>query len=165
MPTDIELLYGTNNQAITITLGSLANNAARASTAIDNTTNDYEEIEVQFSLKSNAAGTSATGFCNIYATGTTDGGTTYGEGATGTDAAITLTSPPNVKIIGQINMVANATTYKSTPFLVSQGFPPSGVIPDHVVLIVENKSGAALDATEGNHTKTYQGVLRQVDAS
>lgn len=156
----VKLLYGSNAQALTITLASLANAAARASTAIDNTSNLFEDILFQLTVKSAASSVSTTGFVNVYATGTTDGGTTYGEGATGTDGAVTLTSPPNVRLIGSINVVANATTYKMTPMSIAKAF--DGALPDHVVIIVQNQSGAALDATEGSHVKTYQGVQRQV---
>src|SRR5437879_3866715 len=155
MPGDILNKYGTNNQAITITLASLANNGQRSSLAIDNSVNKFIDAWVQFQIKSGASGVSATGYVNVYAYGTVDGGTTYGEGA-GTDAGITLTSPPNVRLIGVLNVVANATTYKSNPMSVAAAF--GGVLPAHWGLIIENQTGAALDATEGNHLKMYQGL-------
>ena len=159
MAADIKTKYGTANQAITCTLASLGSASARASTAVDNTTNLFLDALVMVQVKSGASGVSATGYVNVYAYGTADGGTTYSDGATGTDAAITLTVPPNARLIGVLNVVANATTYKSGPFSVAAAF--GGVLPDHWGIIVENKSGAALDATEGNHAKFYQGVLAQ----
>lgn len=156
---DLKTKYGTSNQTITLTIASLANNSARASTALDNSTNVFLDALAQLKVKSNAAGTSSTGYVNIYAYATADGGTTYSDGATGTDAAITLTSPPNVKLIGRINVVANATTYKSDPLSVAAAF--GGVLPDHWGIIIENKSGAALDSTGGNHAAFYQGVYGQ----
>jgi hypothetical protein len=159
MAATIELKFGPNAQALTITLASLANNGQRASTAIDNTTNLFRSIKLRLDLKSGASGVSATGFVNVYAVGSVDGGTTYDEGATGSDAGITLTVPPNARLIGCINMVANATTYHSRMMEVADAF--SGTLPDHIVIIVENKSGAAFDATEGNHTKKWQGVQDQ----
>lgn len=155
----IKPLYGSSGQAVTVTLASLANASARASNAIDNTSNLYDDVLFQLYVKSGASGVTATGVVNVYAAGSTDGGTTYAEGATGSDAAITLTSPPNVKLIGQINVVANATTYKSEPFSVAAAF--NGILPQKFVIIVENQSGGALDSTEGNHTKQYQGVQFQ----
>jgi hypothetical protein len=154
----IELKYGTNGQTVTCTLASLANTAARGTTVIDNTSNLYEDVPFQLTVKSGASGVSATGIVNVYATGTVDGGTTYGEGA-GSDAAVTLTVAPNVKLIGTINVVANATTYKYNPMPVSPVF--GGTLFDHIGFIIENKSGAALDATEANHVKKYQGVQHQ----
>lgn len=159
MAGDIKNKYGTSNQTITVTMASLASAAARASTAVDNSTNVFSDALVSIITKTNAAGTTATGTVNIYAYGTADGGTNYSEAATGTDAAITLTSPPNVRLIGSLNTVANATTYKAGPFSVAYAF--NGVLPDHWGIIVENKSGAALDATGGNHSAVYQGVLSQ----
>jgi hypothetical protein len=159
MAGNLETKYGSNNQGITITLASLATAAARASTAVDNSSAVFEDALVSLAVKSGASGTSATGYVNVYAYGTTDGGTNYTEGATGTDAAITLTVPSNAIRMGSINVVANAVTYHGGPFSVAQAF--GGSLPDHWGIIVENQSGGALDSTEGNHTKTYQGVYGQ----
>jgi len=153
----IEAKYGTSNQAITCTITSLGNNSARASTAIDNTTNLFLDALVFVTVKSASASTSSTGTVNVYAYGTADGGTTYTEGATGTDAAITLTSPTNARLIGVINVVANSTTYKAGPFSVANAF--GGILPDHWGIIIENKSGATLDASVGS--SWYQGVQQQ----
>lgn len=157
----VSSLYGTSNQAITVTLNSLANNAQRSSTAVDNTTNKFLDVEVQVKVKTNAAGTSTTGVVNIYAYGTANGGTTYGGGETGmgTDATVTLTSPPNIKKIGVINAVANATVYSAGPFSVAAAF--GGILPDHWGIVVENVTGAALDASAGG-SAWYQGVQAQV---
>lgn len=156
----ININYGTNGQLITVTLASLASGSARASTAVDNTTNLFIDALVQVQIKSGAASTVATGYVNIWAYGTTDGGTTYTEGATGTDAAITLTSPSNLKLIGVVNVVANATTYKSSPFSVAQAF--GGILPQKWGIVIENQSGGSLDSTEGNFIKEYQGIQGQV---
>lgn len=163
MAGDIKIKYGSSNQAITCQLApsgtGLANNGARASTAIDNTTNLFADALVSVQVKTGGSGVSSTGTVNVYAYGTSDGGTTYTDGATGSDAAITLTSPPNARLIGVINCVANATTYKGGPFSVAAAF--GGSLPDHWGIVIENKTGAALDTTEGNHLKTYQGVQSQ----
>lgn len=155
----INLSYPTVG-TFTCTLASLANNAARASTAVDNSTNKYDDEFVQLQVKSGASGVSATGVVNVYVYGTADNGTTYGDGATGTDAGITLTSPPNATLLFSLNVVANATTYKSNPFSVAQAF--GGVLPDHWGIIVENKSGAALDSTEANHKKLHAPITATV---
>lgn len=155
---NIKALYGSNNQAITCTLASLANSGQRSGLAVDNTSNLFLDALVQIKIKSNAAGTSTTGYVNVYAYATADGGTTYPEGA-GTDVGVTLTVPPNVRLIGVLNVVANATTYASEPMSVAAAF--GGVLPDHWGIIIENKTGAALDSTEGNHLKIYQGVQAQ----
>lgn len=157
--SDVKAKYGTQGVAITCTLASLVTTAARSCLAVDNTANLYLDALVQVQIKSGAAATSTTGYVNVYAYGTVDGGTTYAEGA-GTDAAITLTAPPNVKLVGRLNVVANATTYKGEPWSVAAAF--GGVLPDKWGIIVENQSGGTLDGTEGSHLKLYQGAYAQV---
>ncbi len=153
----IKSSYGTSNQTITCTITSLTNTSARASTALDNTSNLFLDVAVFCKVKSNASGTNAVGYVNVYAYGTADGGTTYTQSATGTDAGITLTTPPNARVIGTINVTANAVTYNAGPFSVSKGF--DGIMPDHWGIIVENQSGATLDASVGSCW--YQGMLAQ----
>lgn len=155
----IKQAFGTSNQAITLTIASLTNNSARESTAVDNSSNLYLDALVQLKVKSGAASTSATGYLNVYAYGTADGGTTYSDTASGTDAAITLTVPPNARLIGSINIVANATTYESHPMSVAAAF--GGVLPEKWGIIIENKTGGTLDATGGSHFAIYQGVYAQ----
>lgn len=156
---DIKAKFGTNGQTITITLASLANNAVRQSTVIDNSTNLYLDALVQFKIKTGASGVASTGYVNIYAFATVDGGTTYTENAGATDAAITLTVPPNAVLIGRINCVANATTYYSSPMSVAAAF--GGVLPEKWGVFVEDKTGGAFDGTPSNHAAKYQGVLNQ----
>ena len=160
MASNINTKYGTQGQAITITLASLANNGQRQSTVVDNTSDLFLDAGVVLKVKSGAASTSATGTVNIYAYGTVDNGTTYTDGATGADGAITLTSPPNMKLIGVVNVVANAVTYIAGPFSVAAAF--GGVLPAKWGIVVENKSGGTLDATEGSHAKLYQGDYAQI---
>jgi len=159
MAGNIQNKYGTNNQSITVTLASLANNGVRASAVIDNTVNVFQDVLVFLQVKSASASVSSTGIVNIFAYGTANNGTTYTEGATGSDAGITLTSPPNCRLIGQVNVVANSTTYYGGPFSVAGAF--RGVLPDHWGIFIQNNSGAALDGTESNHAKFYQGVYEQ----
>lgn len=151
--------YGASGQTITCTLASLANTGQRSGLAIDNTSDLAVDVLVQMKIKSGASGVSASGYANIYAYGTTDGGTTYPEGA-GTDTGVTLTSPPNVRLIGTLNIVANATTYIGEPMSVAAAF--GGILPQKWGIIVENKSGAAFDGTEGNHAKLYQEIFGQL---
>ena len=159
MSTTNQSKYGTNGQAITCTVASLGNTSARVATAIDNTSNLFLDALVFLKLKTGASGVASTGQINVYAIGMVDGGTTYTENAGSTDAAVTLTSPPNARLIGVINAVANATTYYGGPFSVAQAF--GGNLPDHWSIIVENQTGAALDSTPGNHFIKYQGVESQ----
>lgn len=147
--------YGANGQAITCTLASLASGSQRQSAAVDNSSNLFPDALVAVDVKTNAAGTSATGFVDVYAAGTVDGGTTYSGGAGGTDAAYTgkLTA---LARLGRIDATANATTYLGGPWSVAAAF--GGSLPQKWSIVVDNETGAALDATEANHTKQYQGV-------
>lgn len=149
---------GGNNQAITCTITSLANAAAQQSTVIDNTSSAYLDILVFLIVKSHSSSTAANGQVSVYVYASIDGGTNYTEGASGTDGAITLTSPENVPWIGNINVVANSTTYKAGPFSIAKAF--GGVLPDHVGIIVQNNSGAALDASIGS--AFYQGFYQLI---
>ena len=157
MASTISELLNSNN-ALTITLASLANNGQRASAAIDNTTNQDLDAAVMVKIKTGASSVSSTGTVNVYAYGSADGGTTYSDGIGGTDAGVTLTSPPNVKLIGLINAVANATSYVGGPFSVASVF---GYLPGKWGIVVENGTGATLDATSGNFSAFYERVRGQ----
>lgn len=156
--SDIKTKYGTSNQAITVSIASLANNGARQSDVVDNTTLLFLDALVSLKVKSPASSTDAAGYINVYAYGTVDG-TTYSDSASGSDAAFTPTSPPNLKLIGVANVNVNATTYRIGPFSVAGAF--GGILPAKWGIVVENKTGGTLDSTEGNHDKRYQGVLAQ----
>lgn len=161
MAGNIQTKYGTNNQAITCTLASLASSAifvGRASTAIDNTTNVFQDALLFIQIKT-AGSLVAPAYVTVYGYATVDGGTNYTEAATGTDAGLTLANPPNARIIGVLSTPVTAVVYKGGPWSVAAAF--GGVLPDHWGIIVVNTSGAALDATEGNHLKLYQGVYSQ----
>lgn len=150
--------YGTSNQTITITIASLGSGSSQSSAAVDNTSNLFLDALVQIKIKSAGSSTSSTGFVNVYAYGSSDGGTSYPEGA-GTNTSVTLTAPPNVRLIGFLNVVANSTTYISEPFSVAAAF--GGSLPAFWGIILQNNSGATLDATAGNHFAIYQGVQAQ----
>ena len=159
MAATISSKYGTNNQTITCSVASLATGTAQQSTAIDNTSNVFLDALVAAQIKAASSGVSANGTVTIYAYGTVDGGTTYSDGASGTDGSITLTVPPNMRPIGTINLVANSQVAHGGPFSVAAAF--GGVLPDHWGIVVLNSSGNALDATGGNHVIRYQGILAQ----
>jgi hypothetical protein len=155
----VKAQYGTSNQALTITLASLATTAAREGTAVDNTTNLFLDVTVTVKVKTNAAGTSATGFVNVFCYGTADGGTTYAGAATGTDAAY-AGNKDSLLFLGSIPTIANATTYVGL-FKLGRAFG-FGAMPALWGIVIDNESGAAFDATAGNHAVIYQGQLEQV---
>lgn len=153
----IKPLYGTSNQTVTITLASLANAAARASTSIDNTSTLYDDVYIFLKYTTAAAATSATGYINVYGYGTVDGGTTYPESITGTDAGVTLSAPPNLTLIAQATANANSKTYTFGPFSFCRMYGLDR-LPARWGVVFVNKSGATLNATAGNFAVTYQGV-------
>lgn len=156
---DIKQKFGTSGQAFTLTIASLGSGSSRQSTEIDNATNVFGDVLVSFKVKTNAAGTSTTGTVVIYAFASVDGGTTRTENAGASDAAITLISPTNLRYVGTINCVTNATTYYGGPFSIAAAF--GGVMPERWGIVVQNNTGAALDSTGGSHSATWQGVYGQ----
>jgi hypothetical protein len=150
--------YGTDNQSITCTITSLSSGSSRQSTAISNTSNLYLDALVFVKVKTASSATSSSGYISIYAYGTVDGGSTYSDGATGSDGSITLTSPPNMRLLGIINTVANSTTYYGGPFSVASCF--GGNLPAAWGIVVVNNSGNTLDAAVGS--SYYQGLNNTV---
>lgn len=147
--------FGTAAQAITITLNSLAQAAARESTAW--VWSDWNDILVTLKLTANAAGTIATGSVNVYAYSTVDDGITYSGAATGTDAAITLLSPSSLIFLARIFLNANSQMRNDGPFSLASVF--GGTLPAKGGIVVINASGAALH-TSGNSAQ-WQGVRSQ----
>jgi len=156
---DIKSKFGASGQTLTMTLANLANYSARQSAEVDNSANLFLDALLVLKIKSGASGVSSAGVVNIYAYGSVDGGTTRTEGAGASDAAITLANPTNLRLLGAMNMVANATTYISGPMSVANAF--GGQLPERWGIVVENRSGAPFDTTEGNHAKLWQGILGQ----
>lgn len=152
--------YGTNGQAMTITLGGLASAAARESSAIDNRTDRFLDVLVQCKFKTNASAPTGDKAVYVYAYGTCDDGTTYADVVTGSDAAITLTNPTNLRLLGIVNCPAASTTYKGEPWSLASVF--GGQVPAFWGVVVVNATGNALDATNGNHTVRYQGLRQEL---
>lgn len=160
MTTTLKPQYA-SSAIITCTLAPLPNSAYRQSTAVDNTSNLYDDAIVQVNVKTNAAGVSATGSFSVYVYASSDSGTTYGPtGVTGTDGTLTPTNQGDLILAGTWAATAVATTYKSGPIYVARLFG-GYALPGKWGIIVLNNTGAALDATEGNHLKQYQGLNLQ----
>lgn len=154
--SDLKTKYTTKADLV-FTLTSLAYQAYRQSTVIDNTTNLFLDVLVTVKVKSNASGTSGSGSVQIFAYGTTDDGTTYDSGCTGTDGAFTPDcTPPNLAYLGTINLTANAKTQART-FSLAQAF--GGVIPKKWGLVAYNNTLQTLDASVGS--AWYQGIYAQ----
>lgn len=155
MAQTVQQTFATST-AIGITLASLLTTAARESNSIDNTTNKYLDALVYLGLKLQVGTPSSDKAIYVYAYGSEDG-TNYTDNATGSDAAITMRSPTNLKHIGTIAVPdSGALTYKSHPMSVAQAF--NGVMPRKWGVVVQNKCGVSLSSVEADHSKSYTGL-------
>lgn len=156
---DIKMKYGAEAVTVACTLTSLASGSARESAAVDNSINLYLDALVKVKVK--FANTVLTGDKRvyIYAAGTVDASLPeWPDAVTGADAAITLDSPTQLKLIGAVEAAQNLTR-KSEPMSVAQAF--GGILPVNWSIVILNSSGAALTATASDHTVEYQGILAQ----
>ena len=147
--------------SLTITLASLGAAGARASTTVSNATTLYEDALLMFKMTLAASAVSVTGYINVYAFGSLDGGTTYPEGATGTDGAVTLSVPPNLTLVAQLTANTNGQVCVFGPVALCAQVGWARLPPLWGVVVV-NQSGAALNGTAGNHFVQYMGVNGQL---
>lgn len=143
---------------LTITLASMANNTANSSAVIDNGTDLDGEKIVHVKIQANSTGVSSTGYVDVCVHPSVDDSTSF-AGTTATGAATGITKRASgFKIAGRIPLTANSQVNELT-FSIAALF--GGNPPKRSLLSVENKSGAALDSTAGNHFIKYQGVQYQ----
>ena len=154
MAGDLKLKYGTANSAITCTITSLATNTLRGSTAVDNTSNLFDDALVQVQVKTNTSGTNSAGYVNVYAYATS--ATTYPGGFNGVDGAYSGLVA-NLRPLDRFSTTANNTIYTSNVISVASAF--NDKLPSSWGIVVENQSGATLDASVGS--AWYQGVSGQ----
>ena len=158
---DVKQAFGTST-AMTCTLASLASSATvgRESTNVDNTANLFLDALVYLAIPLQTGTPANDKAIYVYAYGSEDG-TNYTDNATGTDAALTLRAPTNLKLIGVIAAPdAGALTYKAHPMNIAPAF--GGVMPRKWGIVVINFTGLALNATETNLIKTQSGVYATV---
>ncbi len=164
MSETFEPLYGSSNQAITISADGLTNSntIGRQSAAVDNSSNLYADALVFAKV---AVGTRTIGSDKalyVYVYGTVDGGTTYTDGCSGSDAAFTRTDPPNLIPLGTVNITAQSTTNYGGPWSVAARF--GGQLPQKWGIVVDNFCGITLSGTSGGSSNQhfyYQGVQSQ----
>lgn len=157
---DIKTRYGSANQAIGITLNSLAHDAKRESTAIDNATNGFTDALVQVKIATNT-GADSTGDKSVYvyAYGTSDGGATYSANASGSDAAFG-TDPQqlnNCRLIGALHAPTQNKIYQSDLMSVATAF--GGLLPQRWGILVHNRTGQTLKSSDCS--AFYQGLCMQ----
>lgn len=142
---------------ITITLASLANDAKRQSAKVSNATNLYLDAMVQLKVKTGSS-VGSDKAVYVYAYGTADNSLGYSGDASGSDAAYSGTIE-NTKLIGVISTPSAASSYVSDVMSIASAF--GGKLPAEWGIIVHNRTGAALDGTEGNFEKEYIGVFAE----
>jgi hypothetical protein len=150
---DIKEGFGTST-AITITLNSLASSATagRESTVVDNSANKFLDALVTVILTIGTGTPANDKAAYIYAYGSEDG-TNYTDNATGSDAAITLNDPTNLRLVHVIAMPTASLTYKVV-FSIAAAF--GGVLPRKWGIVVRNYCGITLAAS--NNSASYSGI-------
>ena len=144
------------SENIVITLASLANNAARQSNFIDNSTNTFLDAMVQLNIQL-ATGTPGNDrLINVWFYGS-ENGINYTDNATGSDSALTLRAPTNLRgpyIIATPD--SGGLVYRAVIGSIAAYF--GGVLPRRWGIVVQNRTGIAFDGTETNHVKSYTGI-------
>ncbi len=155
MPNEIKDKLGTST-ALTMTLASLADQAGRQSTMIDNGTVRYQELLIYLKCKMGSSAPNANSIIEVYLLrGDKDAGTEHlSDGAGASDAALT---PLNAQIIGALRNKASPAIGDVLygEFLVHRPGPKWGIA-------VVNRTGQAFDGTGSNHWARYVGVNPEV---
>lgn len=139
-----------------ITIANLADSSAREGAFIDNTSTLYLDAMMYFSIQLQIGTPASDRVVNFWFYASEDG-TNYTDNATGTNAPITLRNPNNFR--GPWTLFtpdAGGITYKTVIPSVAAFF--GGNLPRRWGVVIENRTGLALNATEGNHTKSWTGL-------
>lgn len=144
--------YG-SNIGLTITLASLANGSGRASTAVDNSTDNFISADIRVKVKTGSSGVLSSGLVEVYFIRSEDG-TNYDDNFGGTDGTYTNL---NARLLGIIDTTANSTTYQKVFDTQELGI----TLPKKWSIALVNRSGAALTSTGGDHEVKYTGKYYQ----
>jgi hypothetical protein len=154
--------YATSS-GLTNTLASLASSATagRSCLAIDNTTTRYMDGMLTIRVKTSSSSLANDKACYVYLYGSEDGTTFDGSSAesVGTDAAVTLESPTILQGPFVIPCNTVSVTYGLVIKSVAAAF--GGNLPRKFGFVLRNYTGQNLDSTEGNHQKTFTGIIPQ----
>ena len=143
-------------QTVTITNTSLTNGSWRQSTAVDNGTNKFIDAHLGGSIQVGTTPT-AGGTIDIYAYGTYDG-TNFTAGASGTDGSYTADGEEGLlKFVTSIAVDATSDQdYVFGPESIAAVF--GGVLPETWGIVIENNTGATLNATGTNNEIQFFGI-------
>ena len=133
-----------------ITLASLAADSARESTAIDNSSNKYDDYMLQLSLGILTATSADEKAIYIWFYGSADG-TNFTEPATGADAAITIGT--NHNLLGPFTVAVNTGNLQYDVCIPSVATFFGGIIPKKWGIVIDNQANGALNGTEANFLK------------
>jgi hypothetical protein len=130
----------TENQTITITLASLANNATAVSSTIDNTTTKYVSADIQVKIRT---GTSPVSPLNVTLKllRCVDGGTNFDD------------SGDNAEILG----IFTVTSVTGTDYIFSVDTSNKGILPARWKIAITNNTGVTFDSTSGNFYAKFTG--------
>lgn len=155
MASTLNITYSAS-ASITCTLASLATASARSCDAVDNGTNKYIDAILYLAIPLVTGTPASDKAINVWFYGSEDG-TNYTDNSLGTDAAVTLRVPTNLRGPFIITTpTAGALTYKATIGSVASFF--GGILPRKWGFVIENRTNLAFNATEGNLIKTFTGI-------
>lgn len=159
----------TSSVALTITLASLASDTnllvGRASTAVDNTTNNDIDHLLSGGITTGTSPTAGT-IIEVWAWAsykTVSGTPTYAPFFSGTDSAATISSTNSkLSAVRQLTTITvdstSARTYFFTPVSIAALF---GSMPKFWGVFVVHNTGVALSSVSGNHDIQYERIQNQ----
>lgn len=155
--SNVTLAWGTETGLTPSGWNSLANSTAGAGSqsAGISVASNVLDIMVRATVVTASSGTSATGFCQLFAIGSLDSGTTWTDAGSSSAGALTVN---NAVLIAQFNTTANSTTYYSQIVSTAQAF--GWLLPQNIAYVLVNQSGSTL-AASGN-VGQYQVVYATV---
>jgi hypothetical protein len=137
-----------------ITLASLAALSAREGLLYDNTTDKYDDYQVEIGLEVLTPTTADSQGCYIYFAGDVNG-TNFQSPCTGTDAAVTL----GTHSLPSVFMPVPVGTQLRYHVIGSVALMFGGILPDRCAIVVENRTNGALWSTEATFVKNVRGVF------
>lgn len=143
--------YGTR-AALTCTLASLANGAYREATEVDNTTDKADDGLLHGVVTMQTATLNNT--ISIYVSGS-DGTTSRPGNLSGVDAVVTPAGEQTQWELARVIPVDATANHAYQWYVGGLAALFGGVMPKKFSVIVLNSSGAALNATGGNHEINY----------
>jgi len=143
--------YGATVSLTVTNLHSLADASAWNSDKIDNATDTAVWVDVMVTIVTTTTAGSATGYLDVYLSGSTDEGTNFAGSPDGTEGAYSP-SPSlaaqlrNMIRLGRINAPANETTART----YEKWFQiPPWLVPKDYQIVIVNQTGTAI-ASSGN---------------